>query len=85
MFLKKEGFVIQGILGLYVDDILGAGNKEFNEIIDTLPECFETKKKVWDTIDFFGVTVLSLEDTTVTIDRNNFIRNIQLLPNDATF
>lgn len=48
---------IQGMLAVYVDDTLAAGNDEFMKLTDKIPEQFESKPREFAPFIFSGVII----------------------------
>ena len=72
-------------MGVYVDDSLLAGNEKFQELTKATLEKFDSRKREWNILKFFGCTIETLEPGVFKISQPDYIFKLHLVPSDATF
>ena len=69
---------IQGILCLYVDDILWSGTSSFkSDVIDKLSDLFTISSSSSKEFKYIGLNIESLADGTSNIDQFDYIRTVE--------
>ena len=79
----KEGN-IQGLSGSYVDDMLRAGNYQFQELARGTGKKFRMADDECLPCDFSGFRLEKEEDGTVYLSQRTYLKNLETLPLDAT-
>lgn len=68
---------IEGVLGIHVDDGLGAGNTRFQEKIAELEKVFPFGSKKMGKFTFTGIDLQQHPDHSITMSQSTYVRNIQ--------
>lgn len=87
MYCWKEGDdgEICGMTGTYVDDSLNAGTDKFQEHTKATSVRFESKERVFDDFDFYGLQIRTRDPDHFAISQPYYTRNLRLTPLDADF
>lgn len=74
-----------GIMGLYVDDEMLAGNASFEKLTEDTLQRFQSNPRKTGSFEFFGCSCEQLSNNTYTISQSNYISNLKLLQLSSTF
>lgn len=80
----KEALLI-GITGSYVDDSINAGGKIFQDMKLKTLQKFESKPRLYDAFDFFGMQVETRTDGNFVMNLKYYTNNLQTNPKSTTF
>lgn len=81
-FINQE---LCGITGIQVDDSLNAGDQRFEKITEATLTRFDSKPRLYDTFDFFGSQVATLDDKSISLGQPYFARNLTQSSTDIAF
>ena len=70
----------EGVLGIHVDDGLGAGNQRFQSKIDELEKTFPFGSKKTGKFTFTGIDLQQNADHSISMSQSSYVRNIQAIP-----
>ena len=76
---------VKGLLGVFVDDLLRSGEKNFNKTLENVSSRFESKPRIYDDVYFAGVHIKRQEDHTITVDQSAHIKKLEKLSRKAGF
>jgi len=87
LFLKKDAGDPDGMLGAYVDDSCMGGNKRFQDLTTATLDKFESKPRVYDDINFIGVSVRTIPGPPryFILDQTLYIDTLSRLPLSVGF
>ena len=71
---------LAGILGVHVDDGLGAGNEYFKNQIQKLEAKFPFGEKKHKQFTFTGIEMSQLPDKSITLSQSQYVRKINPIP-----
>ena len=70
---------LNGLLGVYVDDTLAAGNDDFKNRTDAISENFESRPEEYPPILFAGMMINKTENGFF-LEQHKYISDINILP-----
>lgn len=76
---------LSGLAESYVDDILHAGDKKFEEHTNITLEKFESRDRVMDRFTFAGIEIESCDDGRFLLHQSSQADRLQVLPEDASY
>ena len=76
---------VNGLLGVFVDDLLGSGEKNFNKTLENFSSRFKSKPRIYDDVYFAGVHIKRQGDHTITVDQSAHIKKLEKLSRKAGF
>lgn len=79
MWYNKNG-QLSGIAICFVDDVIWAGDDEFNSVIMSLRSIFHIGTENHSSFPFLGVNLKQLDDFSIEADQYDFIENISFIP-----
>lgn len=82
--LRKEGEVT-GLSGAYVDDMIRAGSEDYHKLSYKTNERFEMAEEKSLPCTFTGFKIGQDEDGIFTLEQNDYLEKITILPHDASF
>jgi len=87
MFIQEddEEDGADGIFGVYVDDTIGAGDDEFEDLTAMMGERFESKEREFENVKFFGLDIKTGTQGVYEMSQRSYIEKLMLLPSDASF
>jgi len=82
LFVKDGAKALQGLLGGCVDDFLMGGDTHFQTITEKTLQRFESKPRVWDNMEFIGVSIKTAPGPprVLSIDQTGYIDAARKLP-----
>ena len=84
-YFKSIDDKIIGLLGVYVDDTLAAGNKEFEKETDKIPAEFESKPREFPPILFAGMNIERNSTGGYKLHQKPYLDKIDPLKKDDTY
>lgn len=81
-FANGQG--VNGLLGAFVDDLLGTGECKFNSALNKISSRFESKPRVHDDIYLASVHIKRSDNGTNTVDQAAHIENLEKLSKNPT-
>lgn len=87
LYYKMGPDTVDGLLGTYVDDSFLGGNEEFQEHTKKTLQRFYSKPRVWDNLEFLGVSVRTIPGgvRSFSLDQKDYILQLHALPRKAPF
>lgn len=76
---------LSGISGMYVDDLLNAGNAEFQLHTEATLDLFDTKARVNDSFDFFGAQIKSNPDGSTEMTQQYYARSLKVISTEVSY
>lgn len=83
-FFKKARGQLTGLLGSYVDDVISAGTREFENESHVTETKFDCKPREYDSFRFAGIYIQKLADGHI-LHQKSYIERLKTLPNTATY
>lgn len=81
MFFWKSNQVLQGIINLFVDDILTAGTQQFYEVvIGKLTEEFIFGSSNQGAFVYIGISIVQNEDYSIDLNQNAYSKSLKPIP-----
>lgn len=77
LYYWKDRGKLAGVTGMYVDDLLNAGNVNFQKHAESTLNVFDSKPRVNDHFDFFGAQVDTLDDGTIHMTQRYYARSLK--------
>lgn len=69
-YVKVTDGSLEGLIDVYVDDNLHAGNKEFERLTSASLRRFESTPRVYENFDFFGTMIKNTAEGELTITQS---------------
>lgn len=85
MYVKLVDGVLQGIMGVYVDDNLNAGTTEFEEMTRESLEKFDSKPRVYDDFAFFGSDVSTSAPGSFLLSQSRYAKRLSFIEKGCTY
>ena len=85
LYVKRNEEDVDGLLGMYVDDVFLGGNVEMQRLTELTLKRFDSKKRVWDNIEFFGTSIQTEDGGLFSITQEQYIKRLKPIPMDASF
>lgn len=85
LYVKKLDGKTIGVSGSYVDDQLNAGTKDFIKMTDSTLRTFESKPRLFDRFDFYGMQFETVSPQLSRINQEHYAKNLALTPIGCTF
>ena len=82
-YAKGQG--VNGLLGVFVDHLLGTDESEFNTTLSNISSRFESKRRIFEDIYFAVVHIKRFEDGTISVDQAAHIQKLEKLPRKFIF
>lgn len=76
---------VVGITGSYVDDSINGGKGRFQDMTMNTLRKFESKPRIYDTFDFFGMQIETRADGILCMNQKYYANNLTTIPNDVSF
>eukprot|EP00171_Calliarthron_tuberculosum_P008498 IDg8498t1 len=77
---------LTGIAGVYVDDLIQAGDPEFREFTKRTAKRFDSKPRTYQGAKFMGMEFSQKEDrSSIQLSMNDYIKKLELLPVPCEF
>jgi hypothetical protein len=83
-FYENKDGCLQGLIATYVDDLLQAGNTEFQKISESTLTKFQCRDREWDKTQFAGIEIETLTDG-FEIHQKRYLSKIKLMAKDGMF
>lgn len=77
--------ILRGLMGLYVDDGMLAGNRFFQSLTTKTMKTFESNPRIYSPFTFFGCECSQSEDYTGYLSQSKYLAHIKPLPSDDVF
>ena len=77
--------ILKGMSGSHVDDLLRWGDKDFRELSKGTSDRFEMTEESNFPTEFTGFVLEKDDEGNMIINQNNYLRELQCLPLDASF
>lgn len=76
---------VDGLMAVYVDDKMMAGNEEMQKLTAKTSGRFESKPREWDQFTFFGMYFQTLGDFVFSVDQKEYISKLKPVSVDCSF
>lgn len=80
LYAQMRNGELEGIFGIYVDDISNAGNESFEKLSSAFEHRFESKERTYDEFHFPGLHIQNHDDGTITVDQAAHVNRLKILP-----
>lgn len=85
LYLKISDGELEGVVGIYVDDNIHVGNRNFEETNEESLKRFDSKPRVYDNFDFFGTVNKKTKRGEFAVTQERHDRRISKAARDCTF
>jgi len=83
-WLKFSDNVLEGISGVYVDDVVQAGTPTFDRLTDLLSSHYDAKEKSYGDGRIAGIE-FHCDNDGISVNQSQYLRTLNPLPSDATY
>lgn len=84
-FVNSTECISSRCTGLYVDNCIHAGVVDFEKITEKSLALFQSKPRIIDDFNFFGILVKSISARSFHIGQPNYTQNLARILEDCTF
>ena len=85
LWFKGVGKALQGLIGVYVDDQLGCGTKEFVKYSEETEKKFKSRARCFDKLHFAGIEIDTLQDGSILMHQEPHAKKLKKLEENYTF
>ena len=85
LWFKGVGKALQGLIGVYVDDQLGCGTKEFVKYSEETEKKFKSRARCFDKLHFAGIEIDTLQDGSILMHQEPHAKKLKNLEENCTF
>ena len=83
MFYYKPNHILEGIINVYVDDMLTAGSAVFYaEVLDKLQEAFTFGANSKDAFTYVGIKVTQNNDYSISLSQKSYAQSVTPIPTE---
>jgi hypothetical protein len=75
---------LEGISGVYVDDVVQAGTKAFDILTDSLSSTYDAKSKEYGDGRIAGIE-FKCDDDVISVSQSQYLSSLKPLPTDASY